>query len=138
MTEPELSMPSEDDQDLPRTLRRAKAERERQTTGPATAPTGRRGAPADAGPSYTAPPQTSPTAGSPAFDYEYVDSDEVTVTRINVPFFHLMGFFLKAVFAAIPAMVVFLVILYGIGELIEVVAPELLQMKIIIMQPQGS
>ncbi len=133
MAEPELTLPGDDDQDLPRTLRRARAERQRETEQGSAARAGQGG-------SYV-PASGSRYAGSRhAGADEYADQDdafvdEVTVTRLEIPFFHLMGFFIKAVFAAIPALILLFALIWGIGELIEITAPELLKMRIIIQHP---
>ena len=123
MAEPRLTLPGDDDDhDLPRTLRRARAER------------GMDGSAASAGATY--PGTGAEAMGSPsaAQGHGYVDqdgdewaSDEVTVTRIRVPFFHLMGFFVKAVFAAIPALVILTIVLIGIGTALKSVFPGLRQ-----------
>ncbi len=58
-----------------------------------------------------------------------------TVTRFDVPFFHLVFFFLKAVFAAIPALIVLGVLLWYAGALLKALYPELLHMQILIQFP---
>lgn len=58
-----------------------------------------------------------------------------TVTRFDVSFFHLVFFFLKAVFAAIPALIVLGVLLWYAGALLKALYPELLHMQILIQFP---
>jgi len=58
------------------------------------------------------------------------------VTRLNIPFFHLMAFFLKATVAAIPALILLAAILWGMGEVVQRLFPELLKMQIFIHFPQ--
>ena len=58
-----------------------------------------------------------------------------TVTRFDVPFFHLVFFFLKAVFAAIPALIVLGVLLWYAGALLKALYPELVHMQILIQFP---
>ena len=42
------------------------------------------------------------------------DEPAVAVSRLRLPFFHLVGFFLKAVLAAIPALILLMVGIYGL------------------------
>lgn len=106
--------------DLPRTFRREReareaAARERQSSGlsadPRTAPDT----------TYDAPADTPPVPAA--------------VTRFDVPFLSLVGFFLKAVLAAIPAIILLGVILWFGGQLLETFFPELIKMKILISFP---
>ena len=99
---PRQSMMAEDE-DLPRTVRRQKEAQEREAMernrGLGQGPTGR-------------PGQALERGGEPAYraheteDYDYGPEDiepeqQVTVTHLQIPFFRLMLFFIKAVFAAI-------------------------------------
>jgi hypothetical protein len=59
------------------------------------------------------------------------------VTRIDVPFLRLVVFFLKAVIAAIPALILLCVILWFAGHLLQAIYPELVKMKILISFPNG-
>lgn len=112
MAEPRFTMPAEED--LPRTLRREKEARAREAEA---------------------------QSASPVSDtYEFVaendyEPDTVTVTRLNIPFVHLMVFFIKAVFAAIPALLIFVVICVLIGETLQMFLPELRQFELIIRSP---
>ncbi len=54
------------------------------------------------------------------------------VRAIDVPFGQLAAFFLKAVIAAIPAMILLMAILWGLGTMLEMFFPDLLKMKILI------
>ncbi|MEM9030342.1 MAG: hypothetical protein AAGC70_18440 [Pseudomonadota bacterium] len=118
MAEPELKMPSENDEtDLPRTLRRARAEKERQES------------------EATQPPTGAPTAGTHAartgtdageFDAGYI-ADEVVVTDINIPFLRLMAFLIKATLAAIPALIILTLLLIGVGQALKAYFPSLRQ-----------
>lgn len=54
------------------------------------------------------------------------------VRRFDVPFLHLVTFFLKAVIAAIPALILLTVILWFAGAALQSVFPELVKMKILI------
>jgi hypothetical protein len=81
---------SSDDDDLPRTFRRAREAQERQRV--------------EADPNLAAYGELDPTAPRPG-----------TVTRFKVPFFSLMFFFIKAVIAAIPAIFLLFAIMGGIS-----------------------
>ena len=116
MAEPRLTLPGdEDDHDLPRTLRRARAEQAHGGEARFSDTTERRE------PSGVHSGQVDEDD-----DYEWA-SDEVTVTRLRIPFFHLMGFFVKAAFAAIPALIILTIVLIGIGTALKNVFPGLRQ-----------
>lgn len=59
------------------------------------------------------------------------------VRAIDVPFFRLVLFFLKAVIAAIPALILLTAILFGGGQLLKAYFPELRHFEIEI-RPVGS
>ena len=113
----------DDDEDLPRTLRRERDARERSQTGYAAAPT-----------------QSDRMASNTPFVPEPVLADShtesgTTVTAINIPFGKLVQFFFKAVFAAIPAILVLGVILWWIGHLLMTYYPWLVKVQILIRVP---
>ncbi len=112
--------------DLPRTLRRERESRERAARE-------REQMPSAQSSSYG----TSEHANSYGSGYppQAGDLPQATVTRIKVPFFSLMGFFLKAVFAAIPALIVLIAMLYGLGLALQAYFPQLIKMKILISFP---
>ncbi len=118
MAEPKFSMTA--DEDLPRTLRREKEARQREAQEREQPDVG---------------------IGRPDDDYEYVeeiayDPEGVTVTRLNIPFFHLMLFFIKAVFAAIPAIILLVAVCILIGETLQSQLPWLRQFEFeLIMRP---
>ena len=58
-----------------------------------------------------------------------------SVRRFDVPFLHLVSFFLKAVLAAIPALILLTAILWVAGSALEAMFPELIKMKILISFP---
>ena len=72
-----------------------------------------------------------PLAQSPPGEYP-----PATVTRLQLPFLHLVGFFLKAVLAAIPALILLMLILWGVGQIAKHFLPWLVQMKIDITFPR--
>ena len=59
----------------------------------------------------------------------------VTVTDFDVPFAKLMMFFIRAVFAAIPALLVLMAFLWLFGQALQTFFPQLLKMKILIYMP---
>jgi len=112
MPEPTFSMAADDD--LPRTVRREREAREREARAReagALAPV------MDRDGFGTAPPAT-------------------TVADIDVPFFKLMAFFIKAVFAAIPALLILTALLWLLGQGLQSYFPQLLKLKILIYMPQ--
>lgn len=64
------------------------------------------------------------------------DFPAATVKRLDVPFVHLMLFSLKAVVAAVPALFLLTAIMWGMGQIMKVLFPWLLQMQIYIQFPQ--
>ena len=123
MPEPHFSTLSDD---LPRTLRRARDERdarEREANGERF-PSSLKAAMSAASDSARSAPAEQLQA-----------ADGVTVTRLNVPFKNLVAFFMKAVFAALPALLVLMVVLWTIGEVLQRYFPWLLKMRILIQFP---
>ena len=70
--------------------------------------------------------------------YREQDGAGTAVTRFDVPFAHLMGFSIKAVLAAIPALIVLGALLWIAGALLKAYFPELVHMEILITFPKGS
>lgn len=121
--------------DLPRTFRREREARqrearEREAQERAAAPT-LSSKPDTFADTYAGPaPQMKPSA-----DMHPVFADmpfPASVRRFDVPFFHLVGFFLKAVIAAIPAIILLGVILWLLGAALQMTFPDLARMKILI------
>jgi hypothetical protein len=120
--------------DLPRTLRREKEarlrearEREAQASGlglsvPHPEPV----------PYHAAPSEPYAASGTGAYE-----APAATVRRLDIPFGHLMAFFVKAVFAAIPALILLIAVLWVFGQALETFFPELLKMKILISFPNS-
>jgi hypothetical protein len=120
--------------DLPRTLRRAREQqvREQQTREQVAQPTSwDRGQSSPLTPAYGSPEPVN------SYQQPYNSSSDasVTVQRFQVPFFSLMGFFIKAVFAAIPAILILVAMLYGLGLAMQTYFPQLIKMKILISFP---
>jgi hypothetical protein len=124
-----------DQDDLPKTLRRQRDEKERlerermdQTRSPSTGQ-----------PRIGAFEPASLGGSRRGDDFGGTFSDEpqaAVVTRLQIPFFRLMAFFIKAVFAAIPALILLGAILWGIGQLLKTYFPWLVQMQIVISFPK--
>jgi hypothetical protein len=58
-----------------------------------------------------------------------------TVARFQVPFLHLVGFFLKAALAAIPALLLLGGLFWVLGQAMKTYMPWLLKMQILITFP---
>ena len=112
MPEPTFSMTADDD--LPRTIRREREARERQAR--------ERQAPAPALDRDVAPALEMPAPAA-------------TIIDIDMPFAKLAMFFIRAVFAAIPALIVLTAILWVFGHTLQLLFPQLLKMKILIYMP---
>lgn len=124
--------------DLPRTFRREKEAREREARERAareraaaptlsTTPDPYSAAPA---PKIFADP-VGPAVAKPtvaATDTAY----PAVVRRFDVPFGHLVTFFLKCVVAAIPALILLMAILWGLGQVLQIFFPDLVKLKILI------
>jgi hypothetical protein len=106
--------------DLPRTFRREREAREREAR--------EREAAAPVAPLMAM--DRAPAAVAP-----YEDLAPAAVRRFDVPFLHLMTFFLKAVLAAIPALILLGAILWLSGHLLQTFFPQLIKMKILISFP---
>ncbi len=156
MSEPTFSQIGDDHDDLPRTFRREKEAREREARereakereardrqmaerqAKERAQRERAAAPAlsVAAPYLSAAPEPGANPqvyADPAVQPDIADMPyPATVRRIDVPFFHLMAFFLKAVVAAIPALILLTAILWFLGQGLSTFFPELVKMKILI------
>jgi hypothetical protein len=122
-----------DVEDLPRTLRREKEARAREARE-------REARDRDAQPSGLAAPQPEPAAyasADPYAAYPAAEAYPASVRSIDVPFFRLMLFFVKAVFAAVPAIVLLVGLLWLGGQALEAAFPELLKAKILITFPNS-
>lgn len=127
--------------DLPRTLRRERdmrerekrerEEREKRQLRTAAADGEDLRKPFEPAPSLFVP-RDADLDDRPAFDGGY---PAATVKRLEVPFLHMMAFFLKAVVAAIPALILLTAIMWGMGQVIKIFFPWLLQAQIFIQFP---
>ncbi len=115
MSEPTFSMTADDD--LPRTIRRERDAREREARE-------RQAREREAASAVPMPSIEREGA------YGALASPPATVTDIDVPFLGLMTFFIKAVFAAIPALIMLTALLWLFGQGLQTFFPQLLKMKI--------
>ena len=114
MPEPTFSMTADDD--LPRTIRREREAREREAR------------------------ERQAAASVPVLQREGEGEFEVrapaaTVVDFDVPLAKLAMFFVRAVFAAIPALLVLMALLWVLGHTLQTFFPQLLKMKILIYMP---
>ena len=114
--------------DLPRTFRREKEARQREAQERASR---------ERAPSPSLSP--SPDAYSdpmPAAQPMIAGMPMLAVVRsFDVPFLHLVAFFLKSVIAAIPAMILLGAILWFGGHMLQAFFPDLVKMKILLSFP---
>ncbi len=161
MAEPTFSSMGDDPDDLPRTFRREKEAREREArereakerdaqqrlAAERQAKEQRAAASrAASAPIASSPAPTLSAVGERAGPQIYADPTEqpaeitdmpfpASVRRFDVPFLHLMTFFLKAVLAAIPALFLLIAILWFAGSALQTFFPDLVKMKILISFP---
>jgi len=126
MADRNLPMGGDNTDDLPRTLRRERDAREREAREREMRAQSTLGTPEPA--SYA--PRATPVYPD--------DPQPAVVKRFDVPFLHLTLFFLKAVVAAVPALLLLLVLLYGLGRILETQAPWMLFYKITIENVRPS
>ena len=119
-----LSVADGDPDDLPRTLRREREAREREARERQAREMRERAA---AGAYHSFGPRVSEGTSAPPG----------VVTRLDLPFLHLAAFFLKAVFAAVPALIVLGFLLWGAGHALLNWFPDLVKMQILILFPPG-
>ena len=114
--------------DLPRTFRREKEARQREAQERASRERA-------AAPSLSQTPdayvEAAPSAHTAIQDLPI----SAVVRRFDVPFLHLVTFFLKAVIAAIPAIILLGVILWFGGHILQAFFPDLVKMKILLSFP---
>lgn len=125
MAERNLPLGGENTDDLPRTLRREREAREREARDREMRAQNSFGAPE--------PAPYQPPAATTFLD----DPQPATVRRFDVPFLHLVTFFLKATVAAIPALILLAAIVIGGTHAAKLVWPniEVLQVRLILSDP---
>jgi hypothetical protein len=116
MAEPQFAAHSDDD--LPRTLRRERDARQQRAQAQMP-PTGQAA-------NYGGHSQTSQHDLAPG------QGPAVTVTSLDIPFFRLMAFFIKAVFASIPALILLGLVLYAMGQVAKLFFPWLVKFQILV------
>lgn len=115
---PQLTGAPEDD--IPRTFRRERDAREKEARD------------REAKAARTFPAATDPSSRS---DFATDADAGIAVSALKIPFFRLMAFFIKAVFAAIPALLILIGILWGLGFIAQRYFPWLVKMRILIQFP---
>jgi hypothetical protein len=141
ITEPKFSSPQlsgAQDDDIPQTFRRERDAREkeaREREAKEREARERENRARDARAAKAFPGATEPSSR----DYSLPDispmQDGVKVVALDIPFFRLMAFFIKAVFAAIPALLILIGILWTIGQIAQTYMPWLVKMRILIQFP---
>jgi hypothetical protein len=134
MAGPDFDPLLDDTEDLPRTFRREKEARAREARERAaqeraatpTLPMGPDDRPRPEPQIYAAPDVSPNLADRPV---------PASVRSIDVPFQDLVMFFLKAVIAAIPALILLGAVLWMLGTVLELAFPWLIKMKILISFP---
>ncbi len=125
--------------DLPRTLRREKEARERERREREAK---ERGGKSRLGDARERPSDAGAAGGSMHPDYhgDPYDVDgpamPAVVKQFDVPFLSLVMFFLKAVLAAIPALILLGVVILLIGEILQQLFPWLVKMQIFVHFPE--
>ena len=133
MSDAKYPQAAENLDDLPRTLRREREQRDRvareqqHNTQSAAQPSTSwdRGGPRPEPANPYDTPHAS-TGDAPA---------DATVRRLKVPFFSLVGFYIKSVFAAIPALLILIAMLYALGVALQTYFPWIIKTKIVITFP---
>ena len=117
MPEPTLTIAA-DEEDLPRTIRREREARNREAR------------------EKTPVVPTGPTLLERSGHDFHLPTPAARVTAFDVSFGKLVMFFIKAVFAAIPALLLLTALLWLFGQGLQSTFPQLLKMKILIYVPQ--
>jgi hypothetical protein len=136
MMGPDLDPLLDDNEDLPRTLRREKEARAREARERAAQE--RAAAPSLSTEQEERPrPQIFASADmNPAATQNSAGPlVPASLRAIDVPFAQLTLFFLKAVIAAIPALILLGAIMWMLGNVLEMIFPWLIKMKILISFP---
>lgn len=131
MSDARMAMADGGPDDLPRTFRR-----ERDAQREAREREARERAAVDH--AFAPPPEPAYAPEAPHDSYGAAYPPPVAsgvVTSFEVPFGRLMLFFLKALFAAIPAIILLGIMLWGMGQILTTYFPALLKMKILITFP---
>ena len=134
MSDGKYPSPAENLDDLPRTLRRERELRDRAAREQQLKDQSRPAQPAsswDRGGVRPEPANPYDTPNASAGD----DPIDATVRRLKVPFISLAGFYIKSVFAAIPALLLLIAMLYALGVALQTYFPWIIKTKIVITFP---
>jgi hypothetical protein len=121
----------EDADDLPRTLRREREARER-----AARETETRKRNATLTHDYDARHGSAAAASDRRVRGQDAGAAAGVVTGFDVPFTQLVRFFIKAVFAAVPALIILAVMLWFAGAALKSAYPNLVHTEIVIRAPR--
>lgn len=124
-----------------RAAREREREREAASPAPSFGPASGAALGAAMGPATASMPHPhSGMHGPQPMRMDHDDADlpapPATVTAFDVPFVNLMFFFLKAVLAGIPALLLICAFMWGVGHVLQTFFPALLKLKIMIYVPQ--
>lgn len=131
LAEPDFGTATIED-DLPRTFRREREAREREQREREAREREQREHQARAEEALSLREYLERTPGSGA----YAHGGAMAIERLDMPFLHLVRFFLKAVFAAIPALILLSALLWMGGQALSIAFPHLSKMQILIHVPQ--
>ena len=124
MPEPTFAITADDD--LPRTIRRERdAQREAREREARERETQR----------DLRERKSAPAPVLDAMEAAEMRAAPATVIDFDVPFAKLMAFFVRAMFAAIPALLLLTAFLWLFGQALQTFFPQLLKMKILIYMP---
>jgi hypothetical protein len=124
LSEPTLSLDIDDD--LPRTIRREREAREARA---------REARERDAAERLSLEPTRFPAFERPTA-YPAAAGMAGTTAALDVPFGKLMAFFVKAVFAALPALIILVGLLGLVGHALQLLFPDLVKLKVLIYMPK--
>lgn len=127
MPEPVLSMDADDD--LPRTIRRERDAKEARERDAREREARERLSKEPSGFTVFEPQmryQAAAAAAAPAS----------AAVGLDVPFSKLMAFFVKAVFAAIPALIILTALLWISAVGLQVLFPDLVKLKVLVYMPK--
>ena len=126
--------------DLPRALRREKEAQEREKREREAKERAKGGRTRSGGRRRRQDHVAGDDLGAPQYQedpYDDIDGPPVpaVVRQFDVPFFSLMMFFLKAVLAAIPALILLGLVIWMVGEILQQLFPWLVKMQIFVHFP---
>lgn len=126
MPEPTFSMTADDD--LPRTIRREREARDREARE-------REVRDREARDRQVSAAAVRAPKSDDEIDLDIPRAPVATVVDFDVPLAKLAAFFVKAVFAAVPALLILMAMLWVFGHTLQTFFPQLLKMKVLIYMP---